>query len=300
MTILVTGATGFVGRQLVARLITAGQPTRCLVRDGATAQKVLPAEAELVAGNILHPATLDAAFAGVDILVDAAFMTANLKQHGEQTYYQVNVAGTHNQVDAAKRAGTKRAVVLSGLGTKQDKPGSYMQGRFLAEEAFKESGLGWSILAPSVLFGQGSAFFKGLADLVRQVPLIVPVAGSGKEQFQPIWVEDVVTCLLAMINEPQRDSHNYTVGGPEILTYNQILDQLMMTLGKKKIKVPSPKPFAMLGAAVMETFLPKPPITTAALGLFDFPNITDLHSVETQFGFTPRSWEDYLAQSGQD
>ena len=301
MAILVTGATGFVGRAVVARIVKEGERPRCLVRNAESAKKTFSAgQVDLVEGNILQAGTLDAAMQGVDILVDCSFMTANLKQHGAETYYNVNVTGTQNLVAAAKRAGVKRAVVMSGLGTKADKPGTYMQGRFLAEEAFKESGMGWSILQPSVQFGPKSAFFKGLADLIRQVPLVVPVAGSGQELFQPIWIEDVVTCTMQQIHDPARDGHSYAVGGPDIFTYSQILDMLMNALHVKKVKIPGPKPMIFLAAALMEAVLPKPPITRAALGLFAFPNTTEIDGVDQQFGFTPLSFTTYLAQHGVD
>lgn len=299
MKILVTGATGFVGRAIVARLVKEHERPRCLVRSSATAQSSLPAaQVDLVEGDILRPASLDAAMQGIDLLVDCSFMTANLKQKGEETYYNVNVTGTHNLIEAAKRAGVKRAVVMSGLGTKEDKAGSYMQGRFLAEEAFKASGMGWTIVQPSVQFGPNSAFFKGLANLIKQVPLVVPVAGTGKELFQPIWVEDVVTCTLQIARDPKFDGHSYPLGGPDVLTYAQILDMLMATLKVKKAKIAGPKPFIFLGAALMEALLPKPPITTAALGLFEFPNTTQIDAVEQQFGFNPMSLSKYLAQYG--
>ena len=296
--ILVTGATGFVGRALVEHLVAAGEHPRCLVRDEVKAKKVLPAGVDVVVGNILHPATLATAFAGVDVVVDSSFMTAELKQHGEETYYNVNVSGTNNILDAAKRAGVQRIVVVSGLGTKADKPGTYMQGRYLAEEAVKQSGLGWSILQPSIQFGSGSAFFKGLADLIRQVPVVVPVAGTGKETFQPIAVTDVAICLSAMIRDPAHDGHSYPVGGPDIYTYNQILDILMDTLKIHKIKVPGPTPIVALAAGAMEALLPKPPITRAALELFKFPNTTTLDSVTKNFGFQPAPLKPYLAAHG--
>ncbi len=235
---------------------------------------------------------------GVDLIIHSAFMTANLKQKGEETYYNVNVEGTHHLADAAKRAGVKRAVVISGLGTKPDKPGSYMQGRYLAEEAFKESGMGWAMVQPSVQFGPHSEFFSGLANLIRQVPIVVPVAGSGKETFQPIWVEDVVTCVMKIVRDPAFDGQSYAIGGPEIYTYDQILDMLMGALHIQKIKVPGPTPLVMIGAGLMEAILPTPPITRAALGLFAFPNVTDLDSVQKHFGFTPMSWASYLAEHG--
>lgn len=301
MQILVTGATGFVGRHLVARLIAEGERPRVLVRNEARARTILPGEqVEFAAGDVLRPATVDAASQGIETIVHAGFMTANLKQKGEQNYHNVNVNGTQNVADAAKRAGVRRIVVVSGLGTKPDKPGTYMQTRYLAEEAVKPSGLEWSILQPSVQFGPRSAFFKGLADLIRQVPFVVPVAGSGKEQFQPIWVEDACSCLIQQIREPGRTGHAYVVGGPDILTYGQILDMLMQTLQIKKLKLPSPKPFVFLGAALMEAILPNPPITTAALDLFAFPNTDTTDDVPRQFGFQPRSLADYLAKERVD
>ena len=126
---------------------------------------------------------------------------------------------------------------------------------------------------------------------------MVPMIGSGKVRFQPIWVEDVVTCLLKMAREPQRyDGRYIEVGGPEVYTYGQILDMLMQKLGKRKIKVPGPKPLAAIGAGVMQVILPNPPITTAALGLFDFDNVTALDTVQREFGFAPASFKDFLAQ----
>jgi uncharacterized protein YbjT (DUF2867 family) len=130
---------------------------------------------------------------------------------------------------------------------------------------------------------------------------VVPMIGDGKLPFQPIWVEDVVTCLLKMVREPATyDGRRIDVGGPEIYTYAQILDMLMRKLHKQRIKLPGPIPLAAIGAGVMEALLPKPPITVAAMGLFSFPNVTDLDSVQKHFGFQPRSLTSYLAGNGVD
>jgi NADH dehydrogenase len=175
-----------------------------------------------------------------------------------------------------------------------------MQGRYLAEREVQTSGLAWSILGPSIQFGPGAAFFKGLANLIRQAP-VVPMIGNGQRHFQPIYVEDVVTCVLKMVREPQTyDGQRIDVGGPAIETYAHILDLLMDKLGMRKPKVPGPAPFAYLGAAAMELLLPRPPITVAALGLFAFENTTELDSVERHFGFAPTALTDYLANHSVD
>src|SRR5579872_6134458 len=191
--ILITGATGYIGRHLAARLAQNGERPRCLVRDVKRAAAVLPAsQVELAQGDTTRADTLAAALRDVDMVVHAAFITADHKQSTGNHYYETNVQGTANLIKAAKEAGVKRIIEISGLGTRPDKPGTYMQGRFEAERMLKESGLNWTIIQPSVLFGKGAPFIKGLTDLIRTSP-VVPLIGGGKIQFQPIYVEDVVT-----------------------------------------------------------------------------------------------------------
>lgn len=300
--ILVTGADGFVGSNIIERLVQDGERPRALVRKLARGRTRLSPDAangaELVEGDTTQPDTLPNALAGVDTVIHAAFITANRKQQPGVDYYQTNVTGTKNLVAAAKNAGVQRIVVMGGLGTRPDKPGSYMQGRYEADQAVKNSGLAWSILGPSVQFGSHSAFFDGLADLIRSAP-VVPMVGDGKVRFQPIWVRDVATCILKMVREPQQYDGKYIeIGGPEIYTYAQILDLLMATLGTHKIKVPGPRPFVAIGAALMELVLPNPPVTRAAVGLFDFDNMTAIDSVQRNFGFSPLSLRTYLTEHG--
>ncbi len=298
--ILVTGGAGFAGSRIVARLAGEGETVRALVRDAEKAGKRLPAQGvDLFVGDTTKPETLEPALQGADTVIHTAFITAERKQGPGVNYHATNVDGTANLVKAAKNAGVRRIVVLSGLGTRPDKPGSYLQGRYEAEQSVIKSGLAWSILGPSVQFGEGAAFFNGLADLIRSTPVVVPMVGSGGRKFQPIWVEDVTTCLLKMAREPQQyDGKRIDVGGPEIYTYAQILDMLMRSLGKSRLKVPGPMPFVRIGAGLMEAVLPKPPITRAAVDFFTFDNVTDLDAVERNFGFRPMSWRAYLQEHG--
>lgn len=300
--ILVTGAAGFAGSRIVAQLAKQGANPRALVRSAEHARERLPLEgAEVVVGDTTRPETLTAAVAGIETIIHCAFVTADRKQGPGVNYYETNVTGTRNLITAAKAAGVKRIVELGGLGTQPGTHGSYMETRYLADEALKQSGLAWSILGPSIQFGKGSAFFNGLADLITSAPVITPVIGSGQQRFQPIWVEDVATCILKMALQPdQYDGRSIEVGGPNIYTYNQILDLLMQSLGKRRIKVPSPTPLALLGASLMSAVLQKPPVTPAAIGLFQFENTTALDAVQFNFGFQPTPWREYLAAHGAD
>ena len=297
--LLITGATGYIGRHLVARLVAQGERPRCLVRDTQRAASILPADkVELVLGNTTQLASLEAAMHSVDTVVHAAFITADRKQSASNHYQDTNVQGTANVIKAAQGASVKRIIEMSGLGTKPDKPGSYMQGRYLAEKLLKESGLDWTIIQPSVLFGKDAPFIKGLSDLIRSAP-VVPLIGGGNVKFQPIYVEDVVTVVIKVLEDPARTmGKTYTIGGPQYYSFTQIIDALLHALHKTRLKVYAPTPLVGIGAAVMEAVLPKPPLTRAAMTLFSFDNTTDLNSVERDFGFEPLSFTTYLEEQG--
>jgi uncharacterized protein YbjT (DUF2867 family) len=297
--ILITGATGYIGQHLVRRLIEQGERPRCLVRDPQKAARLFPLDQiEVARGDTTQPATLAGAVSGVETIVHAAFMTADRKESPGNQYETTNVQGTANLIQAAKGAGVRRMIEISGLGTRPDKPGSYMQGRYLAEKMVKESSLDWTIIQPSVLFGKDAPFIKGLTDLVRTSP-VVPLIGGGKVMFQPIYVEDVVSVILRVLAEPERTrQRTFTIGGPEYLSFTQIIDALLHTMHKARFKAPAPRSLVGVGAAVMEAVLPRPPLTKAAMTLFSFDNTTDLNSVEREFGFTPMSFMRFLEEQG--
>jgi NADH dehydrogenase len=288
-----------MGRHLVARLVAQGERPRCLVRDMNRGKRLLPAgKIELIQGATTSPDSLDTAVHGVDTIVHAAFLTADRKQSTGNEYEKTNVQGTANLVNAAKKASVKRIIEISGLGTKPDKPGSYMQGRYLAEKVLKQSGLEWTIIQPSVLFGKNAPFIKGLVDLIRTAP-VVPLIGGGKVMFQPIWVEDVVTVIIKVLQDPTGTTNRiYTIGGPAYYSFSEVIDVLLKTMHQQRIKAPVPLPLVGIGAAVMEAVLSKPPITKAAMTLFTFDNTTDLKSVERDFGFTPMSFTNYMQEHG--
>src|SRR5438046_3271669 len=295
--ILITGSTGYVGRHLVARLVAQGERPRCLVRDINRAKRMLPSsKVELVTGETTSLTSLDAAVHDVDTIIHAAFLTADNKQSAGNEYEKTNVQGTANLIKAAKKAGVKHIIEISGLGTKPDRPGSYMQGRYLSEKMLKESGLDWTIIQPSVLFGKNAPFIKGLVDLIRTAP-VVPLIGSGKTMFQPIWVEDVYTVIVKVLEDSEHTTNRtYTIGGPAYYSFTQLINVLLKSMHKQRIKVPAPTPLVGIGAAVMEAVLSKPPLTKAAMTLFTFDNITDLKSVERDFGFTPMSFTTYMKE----
>ena len=291
--ILVTGATGFVGRHVVRRL--RDRPARAMVRGGSSprfARSVEVVEADLTEAESLTPA-----LAGVQTVIHAAAITGDVKEPYRGAYDAINREGTENLVAAAQKAGVERLVVVSGLGTKPASPGSYMATRQGLEEAVRRCGIPYVILQPSVLFGDGAPFIERLADLARLSPL-VPVLGGGDLRFQPLWIEDLVRCLIQATDDRDLDNRTLALGGAEYVTLREIQQAISQVLGKRRLLVPLPLPMARLQAGLMTALLPRPPLTPAVLDLFDFENATALDAVEKAFGFRPRGFREHLAAHG--
>ncbi|MEP7105425.1 MAG: NAD(P)H-binding protein [Chloroflexota bacterium] len=286
--ILVTGATGYVGGRVLARLAEQGTPARGLVRRADTR---LPAGVEPVRGDVAELAALAAALEGVDTVIHAAAITGDRKEPYRGAYDRVNREGTENLLAAAGRAGVERLVAVSGLGCRPAPAGTYMATRWGLEEAVRAAGIPYVILQPSVLFGNTAPFVSALAGLVRRSP-VLPALGGGGTRFQPLWIEDLVTCLLAATRQADLLGQSHPLGGAEILTFREILQVIRRALGKRRLVVPLPLAIARLQARVMVAVLSNPPLTPAAIELFGFDNATDLDSVERRFGFRPKGFRE--------
>ncbi|HKF77334.1 MAG TPA: NAD(P)H-binding protein [Candidatus Dormibacteraeota bacterium] len=290
--ILVTGATGFVGGHLLPRL--QGERVRVLVRRAGACPA---AGVEEAVGDLTRPETLPPALSGVDTVVHAAAITANVKEPYRGAYDAINRRGTEHLVAAAKEAGAGRLVVMSGLGTKPAPAGTYMATRWGLEEAVRRSGIPYVILQPSVLFGDGAEFVAALARLVRGSP-VVPVLGRPDARFQPFWIDDLTRCLAQAITDRSLDGRAIPLGGAEHVTMREILETIAAALGRRPRLVPLPLGVARVQAGVMSAVLPRPPLTPATLELFDFENATDLDACERAFGFRPRGFREHLLASG--
>ncbi len=294
--IAIVGSTGFVGRHLAARLAREGSPLRCLARDPRRATERLPSGTPVVAGDLLDPASLSTALVGVETLMHCAAITANHKEAFPGQYRRVNAEGTRHLMEAATRAGVKRVVLLNGLGTRPGKEGSYMRTRWEMAEAVRTSGLPFVALQPSILFGDGDAFTAALVRLARRAP-VMPLLAGGRLKLQPLWVEDLVTCLVRCARDRQWDGRAIDLGGPEQMTMAEVIDLVLETIGVRRAKVPLPVSVAHVPARLL-SLLPNPPLVPATLELFDYDNITELNVVRKTFGFTPRSMREHFRTYG--
>lgn len=281
--IVVTGAGGFVGSRLVARLRQAGHEVRPLLRPGA---------------DLTKPATLPPLLEGADAIAHCAAIVASHKEPYPGAYEAINHGGAENLARAAKAAGVGRIVALSGI-TKPAPPGTYMATRNAADAAIRGSGVPWTILQPSILFGEGAEFIAALAGIVRVSP-VVPLIGGGGLAFQPLWIEDLLRCLETALTEERPRQAEVPLGGPERVTFKEVVQTICEVMGKRRLLLPLPLAIARQQARLMAALLPSPPLTPAALELFGFDNTTDADSVQRAFGFQPRGFREHLLAHGID
>jgi len=283
--ILVTGATGFVGRHLVHALVTGGYPVRCLVRNVIGARAGLPQGVELVKGDVNDPKTLRSACEGIDGVIN---LVAIIREHDRETFERVNVEGTINLVVEAGQAGVRRLIHVSAMGVRNSPEYRYIYSKWLGEEAVRQSDLAWTILRPSLIYGEGFGFFDRLLQSIRLFPPpLVPVPGGGHTLFQPIAVGDVVKCILKAWHNPAMAGQIYELGGPEHLSYRQMLNALLQVRGIKRFMVPVPMTVMRLVVPLMSRIFKDPPVTMAELKQLDVDNIADVDVVEKHFGFRP-------------
>jgi NADH dehydrogenase len=293
--IVVTGANGFVGRHVVSRLAQAGYTLRAVVRDRSRYSP--PPEVAVAEADLVRAESLTGALEGAGTVIHCAAITANLKEPYPGAYQKVNGLGTENLAVAAKAAGVRRLVVISGLGTRPAAAGTYMATRWALEEAVRNSGIPHVILQPSVQFGDGAEFVTALARLIRTSP-VVPALGGGRTRFQPIWIEDVVTCVERSISDDALLNRAHAIGGSEYLTFKEILQAIAEAMGKRRMILPLPMPLARLQARLLSAVMSHPPLTSATLELFAFDNATELDAVERTFGFRPRGLREHLRVHG--
>jgi uncharacterized protein YbjT (DUF2867 family) len=294
--ILVTGASGFVGSHVVHRLNEAGAgPIRAMVRSRSRAPAL--DGADVVEADLTRPQSLAAAVDGVSVIIHAAAITANLKEPYPGAYDAINRRGTENLVAAARAAGVTRLIVMSGLGTKPAPQGTYMATRWGLEEAVRNSGIPYVILQPSVLFGGGAEFVAALSRLARISP-VLPLLGGGGVRFQPLWVEDLVTCLVACVEGGPPVNSAVPLGGSEYATFKEVMQTICEAMSVRRLMVPLPLPIARVQAKLMAAVLPHPPLTPGTLELFSFDNSTDLDAVDRHFGFHPRGFREHLRAHG--
>jgi uncharacterized protein YbjT (DUF2867 family) len=251
MTVLVTGAAGYVGSAVVASLAASGRRVRALVHHGhgATADGV-----EHVHGDVTDPESVRAAAEGCEAIVHLVAILNG----SDAEFEAVNTGGARNAVAAARANGIRRLVHMSALGvSKEHAPLTrYWGSKYAGKLAVTESDLDWTVMEPSFVFGNNGGALKTFESLIR-TPL-APVIGDGRYRHQPVWLGDVATAFVRALERPQTIGRTYGLGGPQAFEFNDLLDELARVTGRTpRRKLHAPAGLMKAQAAVLQ-YLPPP------------------------------------------
>jgi len=298
-TIFVAGGTGFFGLRLISASKSDGFEVHCLARSAGRAALCREKGAEVVTGNILDRESLRGCLVGgIDMVVNLAGI---IEDRGDVTFERIHVGGTRNLVEEAVNAGVKHFFYQSALGASLASPSRYQKTKAEAEEIVKKSGIPYTIFRPSLVIGEQDGLTERLKELVRLGP-VVAVPGTGNAKFQPMDVDDWVKCFVTIIGNADALGKTYEFGGPEHLTYNELIIQLMEVMGITKTIIHLPMSFVRAGvpfigiAQGLGKFLGRkiPTVTSEHLRLLGMDNICDVHSVENLFDFRPITFKESL------
>ncbi|GGM59098.1 uncharacterized protein YbjT (DUF2867 family) [Halarchaeum rubridurum] len=232
MRVLVTGATGFVGGHLVPALVEAGHDVRALVRDPARYDP--PAGVDVAVGDLLDRTTLDDALAECD----AAYYLVHSMGAGD-AFAERDRTAARNFAAAADAAGVSRVVYLGGLGADGDDLSAHLRSRREVEGVLRDADADLTVLRAAIVVGAGSTGFDVVRQLAKRLPVMVTPKWV-RTPCQPVAVADVVAYLVGVLDAPATAGETYEIGGPEVLTYEAMLERTAALMGRRLRVIPVP------------------------------------------------------------
>ena len=294
MTIVIAGGTGFLGRHICKALLDGGHEVRVLARNPERASQ-LPetTRASATKADVTKPETLVGSLEGADAVVGAVQFPnhpVEVPRHG-LTYDNYDYRGTENLLDEAVRAGVERYVYLSGAGANTASDKTWYRAKGFAERAVRNSGLEFAIVQPSWAYGPEDRALNRLAEIARYSP-VLPRLGLKPQRIQPVSADDIALTFRRIFERDEAWGETFGVGGPDVMTMQEILETLLRVMGKRRLIAPIPETLAKLGTAPLK-LLPNPPMTPHGIefavqeGLVDttlLEKVLDVHPVGLEEG----------------
>ena len=289
--VTVLGASGFIGRYIVKRLTPRGTVVAAVSRHATDAGFLRPmgdvGQVALLDAGFADEARLAAAVAGADAVICAAGI---LYERGRQRFDMVHHRGPALLARLAAAAGAKRFVHISAIGADAASSSAYARSKAAGEAAVRAAFPEATILRPSVVFGPEDEFFNRFAALARYAPAL-PLIGGGKTRFQPVYVGDVADAVVAALDRPAAMGATYELGGPEVLTFRELMELTLRETRRHRPLVSVPFGLAMLEAAFLE-WLPRPPLTPDQVRMLRHDNIVAADAAGlVQLGIAPTTLE---------
>ena len=283
--VLVTGATGLVGIHTCRELSKNGWQIRALIRDPAKAAMVLgQLPVEFRVGDVRDASSLRSSLNGCGAVVHLAAIAI---EKSTEKYTETNTAATERLISAARAENVQRIIYMSQNGADSRSKFPFLHSKGVAQDSVKTSGLRWTVLRPSVIFGPEDEFVNVLGRLIRLTPKIFPLPGGGKARFQPIAVDDVARVVRLSLEKKETVHHSYDLGGPAQLTLKDMTERILTAMGTtRKLVGVSVKVLRPI-VALAQRLIPNPPVTSGLLDLLALDNTVSHNALTEIFKVTP-------------
>ncbi len=249
---------------------------------------------EVALSSLTDPRGIRAALVGTDTVLHLA---ADDQLRGRADLLAAEIEGTIALADAARQSGVRRMLYVSHLGADRSSAYPLLRATAESEEAIRKTEIAHTIVRTSVVYGEEDHFTRALAMQLAVSPVVLPLPGDGSTLLQPLWVEDLATSLLWLIEDQREQAEVLEIGGPEFLSYGQILELVMEFTGITRILVPIRPPYLRAMIWLAERLLPSPPLTTSWLDYLATSRTTELDALPSYVGLQPARMEtklDYL------
>jgi len=288
MKVFVTGATGFVGRHILARLKEDGHIISVLVRPGSEKNLPFMEGIGLVTGDIMDPSVWAKSLNNIDAVIHLTGIIREFPAN-EITFENLHFEATRNIVESAKAANVKRFIHMSANGASPNGVSEYQTTKWRAEKLVTESSMAWTIFRPSVIFGNAGAgmeFTAQIAKIISMAP-VMPVFGDGEYMLEPVAVPDVADCFVKALTESSAENKTFHLGCGTPLTYNEIIQIIGKAVGK--IRTPTIKiPFGLIEPVVRALGKFKSfPVTVDQLNILKAGNTCPEHDFVGVFNVKP-------------
>ncbi len=294
--ILVAGGTGFVGAGIVRELARRGKPVAVLSRSADKVAKRFPGlNVEARQGDVTDPASLPAVMAGIEAVIGCQqFPNSPIENRGKgYTFEKVDAEGTEHLVAAAKAAGVKQYVYLSGVGAAPEGR-HWFRAKWRAETAVRESGLTYTIIRPTWVYGPEDKSLNRFLGMARFLPFVPLIGAAGRQQMQPVFIDDVGRAVAESLDSPTAANQLFELGGPEVMSMSDVVRTALQVSGRKRLLLPSPKPVMKLVASVIQ-FAPGKPLTPDAVDFITADAVANGTAIRDKLGLKVTPLRDGLA-----